>query len=234
MEEGKYSQLSCGGCGDSLALDSRKTKFCSRRCSLRVWKLSNPERVAENRAREDTKAPDRSAYYTGYCRACSAPFGARSRSAFCSGACANAYPPAFALVKAIRLHKQDAKVVNCAECNAQFCPLYGASHALLCDPCKVVRHRASKAMHRVLKRAATVEMVDPFRVFDRDAWRCQLCDIKTPKSKRGTYADNAPELDHIMPLSKGGAHSYINTQCACRKCNGLKSDKPMGQMLLVG
>ena len=34
----------------------------------------------------------------------------------------------------------------------------------------------------------------------------------------------SPELDHIHPVSKGGAHSYANTQCLCRQCNAGKSD----------
>jgi 5-methylcytosine-specific restriction endonuclease McrA len=78
------------------------------------------------------------------------------------------------------------------------------------------------------------EQVDPFKVFDRDKWQCQLCGVKTPKVKRGTNDSNAPELDHILPIAKGGAHTYLNTQCACRKCNMKKSDKPMGQMLMIG
>jgi len=82
-------------------------------------------------------------------------------------------------------------------------------------------------------RAVAVESVDPIKVFDRDGWRCQLCGKKTPKAKRGTYSRNAPELDHIMPLSLGGEHSYRNTQCLCRSCNGSKSNTPMGQLSLL-
>ncbi|WP_369598523.1 HNH endonuclease [Sinorhizobium meliloti] len=73
-------------------------------------------------------------------------------------------------------------------------------------------------------RAAYVERVDPIKVFDRDKWKCQICGVKTPRKLRGTMDDRAPELDHVMPLSLGGAHSYMNTQCACRKCNREKSD----------
>jgi 5-methylcytosine-specific restriction endonuclease McrA len=69
-----------------------------------------------------------------------------------------------------------------------------------------------------------VENVDPFKVFARDKWHCQDCGVATPRSKRGSYDADAPELDHIKPLSKGGAHSYKNTQCLCRRCNQEKSD----------
>lgn len=71
-------------------------------------------------------------------------------------------------------------------------------------------------------------------VFNRDKWKCQLCGVSTPKSLKGSYASKAPELDHIVPLSKGGAHTKENTQCACRQCNSAKGAKPLGQTLLFG
>lgn len=95
--------------------------------------------------------------------------------------------------------------------------------------------RKNKALRRALERGArTTQAVDPFVVFDRDGWRCQCCGVRTPKTKRGTYDSRAPELDHIIPVSKGGAHSYRNTQCLCRGCNGAKSDGVGGQMRLFG
>ena len=73
-------------------------------------------------------------------------------------------------------------------------------------------------------RGVTVEAVDPIKVFERDGWRCYLCGCETPKGKRGTYDDDAPELEHIIPVSRGGEHSYANTACSCRSCNAAKGD----------
>lgn len=87
---------------------------------------------------------------------------------------------------------------------------------------------------RAKKAGVTHDRIDPLAVFARDGWRCQLCSRKTPKAKRGTCADNAPELDHIVPLSKGGPHSLTNVQCACRACNNAKGSRPLGQLLLIG
>ena len=64
-----------------------------------------------------------------------------------------------------------------------------------------------------------VEEVDPLMVLARDRWRCQVCGIDTPPHLRGSFADNAPELDHIVPRAAGGEHSYKNTRCSCRRCN---------------
>lgn len=67
-------------------------------------------------------------------------------------------------------------------------------------------------------------------VFQRDGWRCRFCGIDTPESLRGTHEHNAPELDHIVPLARGGQHSYDNTQCLCRACNGFKSNRTMAEL----
>lgn len=95
-------------------------------------------------------------------------------------------------------------------------------------------NKIRKARRRGREKIGRVETVVVTRVFDRDGWRCQLCGVKTPKKLRGTNDDRAPELDHIVPLARGGEHSYRNTQCACRRCNGLKSAGPGGQLRLFG
>lgn len=155
--------------------------------------------------------------------------GTDSKNKQCSRACALAYGRLRNIDVAISRHRQDARVTACAECKTLYCPLYGSSHTTLCTPCSEGRSRASKAARRVLRKAmelsAKVESVDPHKVFDRDGWHCRICGISTPLSKRGSYDDDAPELDHIRPLSKRGEHSYRNTQCACRKCNASKSDE---------
>src|SRR5690606_14803487 len=69
------------------------------------------------------------------------------------------------------------------------------------------------------------EPVNVLLVFERDGWRCQICGKDTPQSRRGTNYSNAPELDHRIPISKGGPHTYDNVQCACRECNGRKSNR---------
>jgi 5-methylcytosine-specific restriction endonuclease McrA len=76
------------------------------------------------------------------------------------------------------------------------------------------------------------EAVDPIKVFKRDRWRCQLCGRKTLKQHGNT--PDSPELDHIVPLALGGEHTYVNTQCLCRDCNGKKGARVAGQLRLVG
>lgn len=88
------------------------------------------------------------------------------------------------------------------------------------------KRKADKAKRKALIRGASVaEPINPDFILERDKYRCYICGIKTPKKLRGTCEDNAPEVDHIFPLSKGGLHVESNLRCACRKCNGLKSDR---------
>lgn len=159
-----------------------------------------------------------------YCGECSSPFVSRHERAFCGVACA-------ARKRGRDLHARAARSIHCEDCGVEFCPVYGRSHASLCVPCAHGRARAhrlaAKIVRRTRIRSGRVERVDPLVVFDRDGWTCQLCGAATPREKRGTYDLDAPELDHIIALALGGEHSYRNTQCACRRCNGLKADRPL-------
>lgn len=124
----------------------------------------------------------------------------------------------------------------CRECGASFKPAYGNKARTYCsDECgKRAGKRPARIARKARQRLVTVEAVNPMKVFERDDWRCQLCGVTTPRKLRGQLVDRAPELDHIIPLSRGGEHSYRNTQCACRRCNAAKSDGAGGQMRLFG
>jgi len=88
-----------------------------------------------------------------------------------------------------------------------------------------VRELASK--RRARKRRAFVENVDRIAVFARDGWVCQRCGI-TCSAETQWPDPTFPSLDHIIPLSKGGEHSYANTQLLCLQCNLRKGNKVLG------
>ncbi len=50
-------------------------------------------------------------------------------------------------------------------------------------------------------------------VFVRDGHRCQYC---------GAQAEN---IDHVVPRSRGGTHSWENVVACCRRCNTRKEDR---------
>lgn len=91
------------------------------------------------------------------------------------------------------------------------------------------RARRDKDKARLI--AAVVELVDKIKVFERDRWHCYLCGVHTPPALMGTFDDDAPELEHVVPLSRGGAHAYSNVRCSCRSCNAEKSDLLLDEYL---
>lgn len=90
--------------------------------------------------------------------------------------------------------------------------------------------RKSKATRKARLRGASVaESIDPKSILHHYRWTCYLCGVSTPQHLRGTYQPNAPEVDHVIPLSKGGLHVRSNLACACRSCNGKKSDLTLSE-----
>jgi len=88
----------------------------------------------------------------------------------------------------------------------------------------------SRMARRAREAGATLERVDPMIVLERSAWRCELCGAKTPRRFRGTSHPNAPTIDHIVPLARGGSHAYANLQTACLRCNVRKATRTLGQL----
>lgn len=68
--------------------------------------------------------------------------------------------------------------------------------------CKVERGKVSNKMR--------------FSIYERDGNRCRKCGVS------GRYAQL--EIDHIIPISKGGKSTYNNLQTLCHSCNVNKSD----------
>jgi 5-methylcytosine-specific restriction endonuclease McrA len=73
---------------------------------------------------------------------------------------------------------------------------------------------------------AVVERVHRVAITDRDQGVCGICWQCVPAPERS--------LDHIIPLSRGGAHVPENIQLAHKRCNSLKGTKLMQEMERLG
>lgn len=83
---------------------------------------------------------------------------------------------------------------------------------------------AGDARRRMLVSQATVERFAPRDVHERDRWTCGLCD--GPVDPAVAWPDPlSASVDHIVPLSRGGAHALANVQCAHLGCNSSKGDR---------
>jgi 5-methylcytosine-specific restriction endonuclease McrA len=67
-----------------------------------------------------------------------------------------------------------------------------------------------------------VPPVNRREVLKRDSHTCQYCGT----SKRLT-------LDHVIPRSKGGQHTWDNVVTACERCNSTKSDRLLHEAGMV-
>lgn len=97
------------------------------------------------------------------------------------------------------------------------------------DPLFVLKVRQNEYRRKARKKDAFLEEVDRDYVMARDKWTCHLCKEKIPKN--AAWPDRLfGTLDHVMPLNKGGKHSYANIKAAHLTCNCSKNDKIIGQL----
>jgi 5-methylcytosine-specific restriction endonuclease McrA len=76
--------------------------------------------------------------------------------------------------------------------------------------------RNKESNRRATKRAAFVEPIDHAVVYARDRGVCGIC-------QAAIAAGDKWHVDHVIPLAKGGVHSYANVQLAHARCNLRKS-----------
>ena len=64
------------------------------------------------------------------------------------------------------------------------------------------------------------------KLFKRDGGVCYLCGRLCDWNDKidGNAGNSYPSIDHVIPLAKGGTHTWRNIKLACRKCNWEKGD----------
>lgn len=202
----------CQNCGQEFnPKRTDRTKFCGRECSFAFYTAQAAVRAAEPKPPKPPKPKPRS-----NCVQCGVEFEHGGGGAkYCSERCG-----------IVTRAANDNVDRTCAECGTVFSTTYGDKRRNYCSTDCQRRNtmRVKRLKRRARMRAVEYENVNPMVVFDRAGWRCYICGIDTPRELRGTIHLNAPELEHIVPLARGGTHTYANTACACRKCNAIKSD----------
>ena len=121
--------------------------------------------------------------------------------------------------------------------NASFEPLCVVSDRravvlVLKDKAEIVARNGAElhSERRVIPVPSVIRLVHfvrvPFRsrvplsrraVFARDGHRCQYCHRA------------AENIDHVVPRSRGGEHSWENVVASCRSCNARKEDRTLAE-----
>ena len=65
--------------------------------------------------------------------------------------------------------------------------------------------------------------IDHLELFIRDGWICGICGESVDPLMRFPSME-AASLDHVVPFSCGGEHTWSNVQCSHRRCNEAKAD----------
>lgn len=127
------------------------------------------------------------------------------------------------------------------------CPDCGSKkvrkHKTYCDDCASKRRSNNRRIykangnrtgtHRQRARKYCVKYqpgITKKKLFNIHNGLCAVCGIRTQVNDY--LKPNAAEIDHIIPMSKGGPHTWNNVQLLCRSCNILKADKVDGQLVL--
>lgn len=133
--------------------------------------------------------------------------------------------------------KLEMEYRECADCGRIF---YSEKRKQRCDNCDG-KHRAILNKKRNSRRGAQrraklsaamvdkdINLVDLFKKSNGICYLCgKPCDTEDRHEANGTIicGDMYPSIDHVIPLARGGQHSWNNVRLAHRICNSLKADK---------
>lgn len=119
------------------------------------------------------------------------------------------------------------------------CAIERKSKRTCSKTCESIRRRESKRLSR--RTCADLSLRKRLTVFERDQWMCQICgDVLVLWDWSLLWEGhrpprNAPTIDHVIPVSKGGSNHLENLQAACYECNCLvKRDLLPGKYKIGG
>lgn len=143
-----------------------------------------------------------------------------------------------------KLESREPVIATCKHCGKQYVFFpdmnrYGRKKPLTycSNKCSRKESRTGNHNHRARQYGAEYERGITLRkVYQRDGGVCYLCGKRTDFKDAWTIGgyrvcgNTYPSIDHVIPISKGGSHTWENVRLACRQCNSLKGDStPIGR-----
>ena len=104
-----------------------------------------------------------------------------------------------------------------------------------------VQDRTKRARRRMrVKLNGNVDVIELGQLIDRDDNVCYLCnedcdrdDYVTTSEGHFIAGETYPSIDHVIPVSKGGTHTWENVRLAHCRCNLIKSDNLIKELTLT-
>lgn len=127
------------------------------------------------------------------------------------------------------------KINECSRCNNDF---YYDTHSKrnVCDECIRVTQRANEykrdivRQNRMKQNGRYDETINLDKVIERYHNVCYICKEECDRNdfewKSGVFytGKNYPTIEHVVPISKGGTHTWCNVNLACMHCNAIKGN----------
>lgn len=111
-----------------------------------------------------------------------------------------------------------------------------AQNALRANPRKTEEseRRAQFRAARRRLRSALVPGVGDEVIYERDRWKCHLCDLPVSRTLTNPHP-MSPSIDHLVPIDDDGSDDPANLATAHLACNLYKHTAAMGEQLrLIG
>lgn len=207
----------CPTCGGSVLQTGRgrPRRFCSQKC----LKRHNSRRA--NRSRLPLRNPT-----TKSCAHCGKTFEAKNRNRiYCyDGWCAqSAYASRRRSGREVLIRE---RVTCCDNCNQEFVARHPS--ARWCSKTCANRYWG-RIRSRLRRPVVHAEYVDR-EIFERDGWRCHLCNKPVDRNAKRN-SDFGATIDHLIPLSLGGTDVAANVATAHFLCNIKKGISPVDEQL---
>ena len=245
-------EKACRVCGQGFAPKQQRSTICSKSCENKsgppctIEACSKPRRARGLCATHYNQQhqPERHRKVVVQCGWCGgacekAPTrGRRYDRLFCSLGCRDAWsnrPRVMAERKLARAAEGTAGRLwvagDCRECGRGF--IGAGVSARYCSPrcAKRRRNRHDERRRRMRRHNVGREPYEPIDIYRRDGWRCHLCRRPVRRDVHYLHPD-APTVDHLIPVSDGGADAPWNVRCAHRSCNTRRGVGGVVQLLL--
>lgn len=159
--------------------------------------------------------------YKIYCKCCGNKTWSKNNKIYCSYYCKERH-------RSTRRKNLKRRLKKCKICNSWHSKR-GVYCSVKCGK-KAHKHRSSERMILARKNGQFDADIDIYKLIERDGGRCYLCgddvlflyNFNHPKY---------PTIEHVVPISKGGTHSWDNVMVACRDCNTRKKTKSLDDFL---
>lgn len=191
----------CIHCGNEYHPKTKdRNKFCSRECAYE-YKKSKPKEV---------KKP--------ICVICGNKFDGKSYYKYCSAVCKN-------------IAKKANKPKTCYNIRCTICGMEfegNRSNMKYCsDRCRKYaenRRAEIRRRHKLQDNGRVDYSITLLKLIKRDKGICHICGKKV-NTKTHSNHEEYPSIDHVLPVAKGGTHTWDNVKLAHRGCNNKKRDK---------